>query len=126
MRGNHAGAFEPQRIIYSRFERERGYHSYVRNRQQPHADFIVAGRALHAVIQFKIVLRQSDPRVQQRYLGMNEDVIHLDHRPYDIVKASMTNGFGQTQTKDLQQPAHFIRKFDGLVEQRLSAAQASS
>jgi hypothetical protein len=62
----------------------------------------VAGGAFHAAIQLKIVLIQSDPRVQQRNQGMYEDVIHLDHRPYDVVKAAMTDGFGQTQAKDLR------------------------
>lgn len=66
MRGNRAGTFEPRRIIYSRFERERSYWPNARNGHKPHTDFIVAGGALHAAIQLKIVLIESDPRVQQR------------------------------------------------------------
>ena len=71
MCGHGAGAFEACRIINSSFERERRNRTDTWNRHHPQANFIMAGRTLHAPIQLKIVLIKSDPRVQQGQQGMD-------------------------------------------------------
>ena len=53
---------------------------------------------------------------------MGQNVVHLDQRPNDTVKAAVLHSHGQANAKNLQQPTDFVGEIHRLLQQRLTCA----
>jgi len=48
------------------------------------------------------MLIQNDPRIEQWHESMSQNIIDLDHGPYNAIETAMLHSLGQSDAKDLQ------------------------
>ncbi len=73
------GFFESIGVIDCSFECQSCNRSYTRHCHHPHAHRVLRCRALHASIQFQIVLKEDRTGIKQRKNRVREHFIHLEH-----------------------------------------------
>lgn len=62
----------------------------------------------HAPIQLEVVLEQDHPRVERWDERMCENIVQLDHRPYQAIKRPVFHCSGQSHAEDFQQPTNLV------------------
>ena len=122
MCGNRTRPFEAGRIIDGGLECQSSNRPDARNRHHPHANLVVGGCTFDASIQLQEVLMQNETCIEERQQGMCQDIINLDHRSNNPVKAAVLYALGQAYPEYLQQPANLVGQINRFVQQCFASA----